>query len=193
MSTPTWVLFRPNLTTTSYYVPAEAEQYAQDTEHQYDLFWACYDVVQEDTLQFQKIMTDIDGNIHHSNMPTAKIQPAVWQEVKERLKLEARPFYGELVEKTTQLYVSAVRDFPNTRAVFLDGKVVLSGEALSQCRPHAGGGTNELAFQALELAKVLGGESTWEQWEELCLQSATNSRAFAIEMGKRHLPAGTIP
>jgi len=97
------------------------------------------------------------------------------------------------MEKTTQLHVSAIQDIPNTKAVFCDGKVILAGDAMSRCRPHAGGGLNENAFQALELAKVLEGASTLNQWEEICLGSAAKARTLAIEMGRTFLPQGTIP
>ena len=138
-------------------------------------------------------MTDTDGKMHHNAIPSGKIQPQVWNEASSRVKIQAcSSSYAELMEKTNQLYVSAIRDFPNTKAVFCNGKVILAGDAMSQCRPHAGGATDEHSFQAMELARVLRGESPLEEWEKLCLDSAAKARALAIATGKRFLPEGKI-
>ncbi|KAJ4353197.1 uncharacterized protein N0V89_004923 [Didymosphaeria variabile] len=176
----------------SYFVPAELTEGKQDPRHRFDLFWAFYDILAEDSPRFQQTMTDTDGKLHRNAIPSGKIQPQVWQEASSRVKEQACWFYAELMDKSHQLYVSAIRDFPNTKAVFCDGKVILAGDAMSQCRPHAGGATNEHAFQAMELAKVLRGESTLEEWEKLCLDSAAKARALAIATGKRFLPEGAI-
>jgi 2-polyprenyl-6-methoxyphenol hydroxylase-like FAD-dependent oxidoreductase len=138
-------------------------------------------------------MTDTDGKTHRNAIPRGKIQPQVWREASTRVKQQACPFYAELLDKTSQLYVSAVRDLPNTKAVFCNGKVVLAGDAMSQCRPHAGGATNEHAFQAMELARVLRGEAALGDWEVLCLESAARATEVAIATGKRFMPEGTIP
>lgn len=173
-------------------MPAEPEELRTNPGHRRDLFWAFYDVVAGDSPQLKETMTDVDGKVHNNTIPKKKIQPVVWQEARDRVKLQACPFYCELMENTTKLHVSAINDFPNTKAVFCDGKVILAGDAMSQCRPHAGGGLNEHAFQALELAKVLEGTITLHRWEKLCLESAGKAHALAMEMGKSFLPPGTI-
>jgi 2-polyprenyl-6-methoxyphenol hydroxylase-like FAD-dependent oxidoreductase len=76
--------------------------------------------------------------------------------------------------------------------VFCNGKVLLVGDALSQCRPHAGGATNEHAFQAMQLVRVLRNEVTLGEWEVLCLESAAKTAEVSITTGKRFLPEGTI-
>lgn len=137
-------------------------------------------------------MTDTEGKSHRNAIPRGKIQPQVWAEASTRVKQQACPFFVELIEKSSQLHFSLIRDYTSTKAVPGGGKVVLAGDAMSQYRPHAGGAMNEHAFQAMELAKVLRGEMGLDEWERVCLESAARARGLAMTIGKSLMPKGSI-
>jgi flavin-dependent dehydrogenase len=138
----------------------------------------------KDSPQFDETLTDVDGKKHNTTIPRGKIQPKVWQRLLDRQYSLSNPYFVELMEKINEPFVSAIRDFEGSKAVFFDGKLLLAGDALAQCRPHGGGSTSQAALQAGLLAKVWNGEMTLEEWEETCLQSAAKAAQYSLAMAQ---------
>lgn len=150
----------------------------------------------EESFEFSETFTDVDGNRHLTTIPRGKIAPKVWQRVSSRASKFGNPNFADLTASINEPFVSAVRDFPGSKSVFHDGKVLLVGDAFSLCRPHTvscskvlvnpianshkGGSTSQAAFQALELLKVLDGSLELEEWEKACIESADEERTRSI-------------
>lgn len=93
------------------------------------------------------------------------MQPTAWARyVSLATEFMCAPF-AEMVQKTTQPFITAVNDASCPRAVTLDGKVMVVGEALNLMRPHMALSATQSAVQALELEGVLKGTITMEEWE----------------------------
>jgi 2-polyprenyl-6-methoxyphenol hydroxylase-like FAD-dependent oxidoreductase len=74
--------------------------------------------------------------------------------------------FAEMIQKTTHPFITAINDASCPRAVALDGKVLVVGEALNLMRPHMALSATQSAVQALELEGVLKGAITTEEWEK---------------------------
>ena len=141
----------------------------------------------DDSKEFAEIMTDVEGHRHRSTLPPGKIRPEVWakQQAKGR-QLLAAPI-RELVEIIKVPFVTAVRDFRAPQACFLDGKLLLVGDALSLFRPHIAQSTNQSATDCLLLEKVLKGDMETSQWEKEVIQYAHITRLQSNVFGTKRL------
>ncbi|THX93172.1 FAD/NAD(P)-binding domain-containing protein [Aureobasidium pullulans] len=136
-----------------------------------------------DDFEFQGVMTDISGQTHRSTLQPGMLRPEVWeQQVKFAQASFAAPFV-ELVEKTSQPFVAAVSDNICDRATFMNGKVILVGDALALFRPHIALSANQAAYDCLELQKVLKGEISMKQWERNVLGYAAKTRQLSVVVG----------
>ncbi|THX20164.1 FAD/NAD(P)-binding domain-containing protein [Aureobasidium pullulans] len=136
-----------------------------------------------DDSEFQEVMTDIFGQTHHSTLQPGMLRPEVWeQQVKFAQANFAAPFV-ELVENTSQPFVAAVSDDICDRATFMNGKVILVGDALALFRPHIALSANQAAYDCLELQKVLKGEMSMKHWERNVLGYATKTRQLSVVVG----------
>ena len=118
----------------------------------------------------EDILTGSDGHKHHNTIPMGKMREEVWAKQKDYAHKYMPPAFAELVNKTTQPFVATVREGSASRAAFLDGKVLLVGDALTTMRPHIASSTNQAAVNALLLEKVMKGELTMAEWERQSLQ-----------------------
>ncbi|KAF2785511.1 FAD/NAD(P)-binding domain-containing protein [Melanomma pulvis-pyrius CBS 109.77] len=167
----------------SYYVPADTGD-RQGSRCDFVWIWYDYDRFPEDSSDFHEIMTDVDGRKHFTTIPRGRMQPKVWRSILDRKSVVSNPHFVELLEKTKEPFVSAIRDFPGSKAVFCDGKLLLVGDALALCRPHGGGSTSQAAFQALELGKVWEGARALDLWEKDCLEGASKAQTISLAMGE---------
>lgn len=128
-------------------------------------------------------MTDISGQTHRSTLQPGMLRPEVWeQQVKFAQANFPAPFI-ELVEKTSQPFVAAVSDNSCDHATFINGKVILVGDALALFRPHIALSANQAAYDCLELQKVLKGEISMKQWERNVLGYAAKTRQLSVVVG----------
>ena len=128
-------------------------------------------------------MTDSDGHHHHNTLPPGKMRPEIWSKQKTYAQsVLARPF-AELVEKTTQPFISSVSDTRAPRASFFDGKILLVGDALTLFRPHVALSANQAALDCLLLKKVLDGKMTTKEWERQVLQYGAKIRLLSNMTG----------
>jgi len=128
-------------------------------------------------------MTDSDGHHHHNTLPPGKMRPEIWSKQKALAKSNlARPF-AELVEKTTQPFISSVSHTIAPQASFFDGNLLLVGDALTLFRPHVALSANQAAVDCLLLEKSLEGEITGKEWERRVLQYGARTMLLSIMTG----------
>ena len=128
-------------------------------------------------------MTDIDGYTHRNTLPIGKMRPEIWTKHKAYGAGVLTPPFLELVNKTTQPFISTVNDCVATQASFFDGKLLVVGEALTLLRPHTGMSFNHAAVSCLLLEKVLKGDINIKQWEEQVLQYREKAMLLSITAG----------
>lgn len=164
-----------------YNIPGEESGSVKPGERVLNYIW--YYNVAESSQDFTDIMTDTDGHVHHSMVPTGKLRKEVWDRQTGIGKSVLPKHFVELLEKTKQPFVSAVSDSIVPAASFFDGKLILVGDALSLFRPHVALSTNQGALHCSLLAKVLKGEMSMMQWERKALQYASSTRLSSIVVG----------
>ena len=133
--------------------------------------------------EFEENMTDIDGHLHRSTLPIGKMRPEVWSRHKAHAAQVLTPPFLELVNKTTQPFISTVNDCAAPQASFFDGRLLLVGEALTLLRPHTGTSFNHAAVSCLLLEKVLKAEIDIAQWEGEILRYREKNMLLAIAVG----------
>ncbi|MCJ1381716.1 hypothetical protein MMC17_004827 [Xylographa soralifera] len=134
------------------------------------LNWVWYWNCAEGSPDLEDILTDSYGNNHHNTIPIGKMREEVWTKQKDYANKHMTPPFAELVNKTTQPFLATVREGSASQAAFLDGKVLLVGDALTTMRPHIASSTNQAALNALLLEKVMKGDLTMAEWERQSLQ-----------------------
>ncbi|PQE04665.1 Monooxygenase FAD-binding protein [Rutstroemia sp. NJR-2017a BBW] len=128
--------------------------------------WVWYHPLPASSPAFTEIMTDSSGTLHRNTLPVGGMNPSAWSTyVALSSRVMCAPF-AEVVRKTTQPFITAINDAACPRAVALDGKVLVAGEALNLIRPHMALSTTQSAVQALMLERVCRGEMTLKQWEK---------------------------
>ena len=132
---------------------------------------------------FKENMTDIDGHLHRSTLPIGKMQPEVWSRHKAYAAQVLTPPFLELVNKTTQPFISTINDCAAPQASFFDGRLLLVGEALTLLRPHTGLSFNHAAVSCLLLEKVLKAEIDIVQWQREVLRYREKTMLLSIVVG----------
>lgn len=129
-------------------------------------------------------MTDSSGTVHRNTIPVGGMNLDAWAEYKSLAMSQMCPPFAEVVEKTIQPFITAVSDLACPRAVTMEGRVLITGEALNLVRPHMALSTTGSAQQAMLLEKVFRGEMSIEKWEKKVLHegrlSALKTNAFGI-------------
>ncbi|KAF1828346.1 FAD/NAD(P)-binding domain-containing protein [Decorospora gaudefroyi] len=148
--------------TLSDHVPSESG--SMDPEDS-QFIWVWYDKMDETSQEFQDTFTDVSGKKHSTTIPRGKVNPEVWAKRQSSGATLSVPF-AELIRKTTDPFVSAIRDSMTPKAVAHDGQLLIVGNAFSLFRPHTGSSTNQATRQALELADVFQDKMTLDEWQE---------------------------
>ena len=126
-------------------------------------------------------MTDIHTVTHNYTLPAGLIRPEIWTAQKDMAKKRLDADSANLIGLTKQPFIQAITEVVCERSVFLDGKVLLAGDAFSTFRPLSGQGTNQGAKGAMALKDVFGGKATLESWETMMKEYAAKTQAFGIE------------
>ncbi len=150
-------------------------------ERQLNYAWYCN--CAENSAEFADLMTDVNGHRHRDTLPIGGVRDEIWLKQKALARDILAPPFAELVNKTTQPFVATISETMSPRASFLDGKVLLVGDALASFRPHAALNTNQAAFDALLLGKVMKGEMPLKAWEQAVLEYGNVSAARSRAMG----------
>jgi 2-polyprenyl-6-methoxyphenol hydroxylase-like FAD-dependent oxidoreductase len=109
------------------------------------LNWVYYVNVPESELT--ELMTDIDGVRHHVTIPPGKLDPKLWEKQKAIARETLCPQFADLVCGTKKPFVQAIMDVISPDHEFLNGKVVLIGDALAGFRAHTSASTSQGMFQ----------------------------------------------
>ncbi|UJR17254.1 hypothetical protein I4U23_004149 [Adineta vaga] len=108
-----------------------------------------------------EILTDCNGRKHRWTVPRDKIQPKIWESLKQYANDHLPPQFIELVNLTRSPFVQAISDVLSSQATYYDGRVVFVGDALAGFRPHTAGATSQAAFHALKLWETM---KNWDDW-----------------------------
>jgi len=131
--------------------------------------WVWYSLLPHSSLAFKESMTDIDNVVHRSTLPIGKMRPEIWERQVSYANKTFQPpaSFLELINKTTQPFISTVGDISSSQACFFDNKLVLVGEALNLLRPQMGMSFNQSAVHTLALERVFKGEEKYgmKEWE----------------------------
>ena len=133
--------------------------------------------------EFKESMTDSDGHLHRSTLPIGKMRPEVWSRQRLYAAQVLNPSFLELVNKTSQPFISTVNDCVAPGASFFNGRVLLVGEALTLLRPHTGSSFNHAAFSCLLLEKVLKREIDITEWERELLRFREKTMLMTMALG----------
>lgn len=132
-----------------------------------------------------RFLTDKEGVVHHSTLPVGSVHPDVWDETKKIAREVLPPQFAELVDKTEMPFCQAVTDVLSPGCVFIDGRVVLVGDAVAGFRPHTAASTSQAAFHAMGFAEVVKGEMDLEEWKEEVMEFARETQRSGVMMGER--------
>ncbi|GIZ36827.1 hypothetical protein CKM354_000029400 [Cercospora kikuchii] len=102
------------------------------------------------------ILTDTTGHRHRSTVPKGKLRPDIWKAQVEIAKNVLPTKLYELVCLIETPFVTKVTSMCAPKAAYLDNKVFLIGDALTQAQPNNGQGANLAAFAAKGLAEAIG-------------------------------------
>ncbi|KAI9675622.1 MAG: hypothetical protein M1817_000988 [Caeruleum heppii] len=149
------------------------------------LNWVWYCNYPADSQSYRDLMTDKDGVHHHITLPIGSMRPEIWEERKAHANKVLPPQFAELVSKTKQPFVQSITDSISPQASYLDGKVLLIGDAVAGFRPHTAASTSQAAKNAMELERMMKGEMKREEWEAETMQYARSMSRHGIEMGDR--------
>jgi 2-polyprenyl-6-methoxyphenol hydroxylase-like FAD-dependent oxidoreductase len=153
--------------------------------------WVWYCNYEESSSEYEELMTDADGVMHHLTLPTGgKMRPEVWERQKEHAQKTLPPQFAEIVNKTRMPFVQAITDLPPpergmTFSRLLNGKAMLVGDAVSGFRPHTAASTSQAAFHALQLEGVFLGKLSWDEYEARVLDFARGWYKRGVMLGTR--------
>ena len=111
----------------------------------------------EDSSDVEDLMTDINGHRHRNTLPIGGVRDEIWFRQKALARDILAPPFAELVTKTSRPFVATISETISPQASFLDGKVLVVGDALASFRRRAGLSTDQAALNALLLGKVMKG------------------------------------
>jgi 2-polyprenyl-6-methoxyphenol hydroxylase-like FAD-dependent oxidoreductase len=135
--------------------------------------------------EFRELMTDVDGQYHRITMPPGKTDPKAWEKQREIAKDKLPPQFAEIVRGTKKPFVQAITDVISPTNEFLDGRVILLGDALSGFRPHTVASTSQACFDAMILADMLEGKVSRKEWKKQSLGYARTIQKRGVDMGER--------
>lgn len=147
------------------------------------LNYVWYTNIPSDSETLHEAMTDNSGRKHHHTLPIGQMQSNVWENQCAIARRTLPAPFSELVEKTTQPFISAISDIDVSQAVHFDGKMLFVGDALMPFRPHIACSTNQAALNALLLEKLLKNEIDLKIWESEVLDYAHATRLRSITWG----------
>ncbi|KAF2015295.1 FAD/NAD(P)-binding domain-containing protein [Aaosphaeria arxii CBS 175.79] len=132
-----------------------------------------------------ELMTDVDGQRHRITMPPGKTNPKAWEKQRQIAQEKLPPQFAEIVCATKKPFVQAITDVKSHRNEFLNGKVVLIGDALAGFRPHTVASTSQACFDAMILADMIGGKVSRKEWKRETMAYASVIQKRGVDMGRR--------
>ncbi|KAK8113355.1 FAD/NAD(P)-binding domain-containing protein [Apiospora sp. TS-2023a] len=139
----------------------------------------------EGSPELEETMTDKDGKRHRITMPPGLTDMKAWEKQRQIARERLPPQFAEIVCATRKPFVQAVTDVRSPTNEYLNGKVILIGDALAGFRPHTVASTSQAAFDAMVLADYVEGKVSWEQWKKETLGFARYIQKRGVDMGNR--------
>jgi 2-polyprenyl-6-methoxyphenol hydroxylase-like FAD-dependent oxidoreductase len=145
--------------------------------------WYCNYPAKSDI--YKDLMTDSEGYHHHFTLPVGKIQARLVEQQKGYTSQVLSPQFAELVRQTKTPFVQAITDVISPKADFMDGKLLLVGDAVAGFRPHTAASTNQAAYHALLLENVMKGEISLGEELAAVMEYARHMSEAGKRMGNR--------
>ena len=134
---------------------------------------------------FRELMTDVDGQYHRITMPPGKTDPQAWEKQRKIARERLPPQFAEIVCSTQKPFIQAVTDVLSPTNEFLNGRVILIGDALAGFRPHTVASTSQACFDAMILADMIDGKVSRKEWKTQTLGYARTIQKRGVDMGER--------
>lgn len=135
--------------------------------------------------ELSEVMTDKNGQRRHITMPPGMMAEQAWEKQKQIAKDRLPPQFAEIVCKTQQPFVQAVTDCISPTNEFMNGKVILIGDALAGFRPHTVASTSQACFDAMILADYFAEKVSHEEWKKQTMGFARYIQKRGVDMGNR--------
>ncbi|KAL2279625.1 hypothetical protein FJTKL_13312 [Diaporthe vaccinii] len=135
--------------------------------------------------ELDEVMTDKNGQRRHITMPPGMMPSAAWEKQKQIARDRLPPQFAEIVCKTKRPFVQAITDVITPTNEYMDGKVILVGDALAGFRPHTVASTSQACFDAMVLADYFGGRISHDDWKKQTLGFARLIQKRGVDMGNR--------
>lgn len=139
----------------------------------------------EGSPEWDEIMTDKNGQRRHITMPPGMMPATTWEKQKQIAKERLAPQFAEIVCKTQHPFVQAITDVISPTNEYMDGKVLLLGDALAGFRPHTVASTSQACFDAMILADYVAGKVSHDEWKRQTLGFARYVQKRGVDMGNR--------
>ncbi|KAL4879239.1 hypothetical protein BJY04DRAFT_220356 [Aspergillus karnatakaensis] len=139
-----------------------------------------------------RIMTDTHGHAHRTTIPQGLMDPDIWDaQVALGASLLPRHHF-EIMSKITSPFLHLITDYTSPRASFLDGRVLLVGDAHTLLRPHIGYTTSMSALEAGWTEELVTGKITLKEWEDRVNMTAYLHYCRGIWFGEAFIRPGSI-
>lgn len=135
------------------------------------------------------MMTDSNGRRHRITLP-GMTNTVAWERQMEIARDSLPPQFAEIVCKADRPFVQKTADVINPRNEFLDGRVVLIGDALAGFRPHTVVRTAQAAFDAVVYADFVAGRLGKGEWKGKTMGYARLMQGMGVRMGERSQVSG---
>lgn len=135
--------------------------------------------------ELDAILTDKNGVRRNITVPPGMADAVAWEEQRRIARERLPPQFAEIVCLAQKPFVQAVTDVISPDHEFLEGKVVLIGDALAGFRPHTVASTSQAAFDAMLYADYVLGKLTREEWKKETMGYARYIQKRGVDMGNR--------
>ncbi|KAK4248921.1 hypothetical protein C7999DRAFT_30610 [Corynascus novoguineensis] len=135
--------------------------------------------------ELEELLTDRHGRRHRITVPPGLTDPGAWARQCDIARERLPPQFAELVCKAQRPFVQAVTDVISPTNEFLNGRVVLIGDALAGFRPHTVASTSQAAFDAMLYADYVAGRVGRDEWKRKTLGYARFVHKRGVDMGQR--------
>ncbi|KAK4224377.1 hypothetical protein QBC38DRAFT_485579 [Podospora fimiseda] len=135
--------------------------------------------------ELDKILTDRNGRRHRITLPPGLTDPDAWRKQQEIAREKLPPQFAEIVCKAERPFVQAVTDVISPCNEFLDGRVILIGDALAAFRPHTVASTAQAAYDAMLYADYISGKISRKEWKEHTMGYSRFIQHRGVVMGDR--------
>ena len=147
--------------------------------------WVWYCNYEDGSKELEELMTDVHGKRHGITLPVGTMKPEVWEQQKKYAGEILPPQFAEAVQKTEQPFIQAITDVEPSKNCYMDGKVLMVGDALAGFRPHTAASTTQAAFDALRIGEWMRREIDQKEYEESVMEFAQRLQQHGVMLGER--------